>query len=686
MHSFKGSLLTGLALFVMLVAASCATDKAMEKTSDVSDVKVEKAQSYGELGDAFMTYCREQQQKARAVVGKLKSESAGRPALDTLTLMNEVDMLLDDTYNRSGLRQYTHPDKGIRDAAMVCEQELVALDTEFKLDHELYLAFNGIDSAVLKGNADSLRYLDKILREFRRNGVDKDEDTRKKITDLKNKVTEFTQIFDKNLAEDTRFVEVKDAARLKGLPQDFIDQHKPDENGVIKISTDWPDYYPVIQYADDDELRRELWMTMMNLGYPKNTPVFKDVLKTRRDLSNILGYKNWAWYATEEMMIKSPDNSIEFVNKVSQLARPSATRDVEELLAYKKKLDPKATAVNPWERAYLSRLVSKEKYDYSQEEARPYFDMVRVRQGILDISSKLYGIEFKRNTEVEVWHESVEVFDVLEGGVAIGRIYLDLYPRDNKYKSFAMFPMVPGVKGIRISEGAIVGNFPDPAKSKGAVLIDHYDVVTFFHEFGHLMHHILSGKQAYMRFSGTSAEWDFVEVPSQLYEEWAWDYNVLKTFAIDDKGNSIPEEMVKKMVAADKFGKGLFVQTQMYYAALSHGVYVADPETFDTEAFAIEMENKYAAFPHVDGTHFIEGFSHLIGYSSNYYTYMWSLVIEKDIVAMFKNAGMLDTGVSLKYRSEIISQGGRLDAAEQVRNFMGRDFSFDAFKVWLEQE
>ncbi len=685
MFSTRKILLTGLTLLAMILATSCATDKAMEKNSD-KDTKVEKEQSFGEKGDAFVVYCRDQQQKARAVVGRLKSESAGRAALDTLALMNEVDMLLDDAYNRSGLRQYTHPDKGVRDAAMLCEQELVALDTEFKLDHELYLVFAGIENSALAGDADSLRYLDKILREFRRNGVDKDEETRKKIADLKNKMTEVTQIFDKNLAEDTRYVEVKDVARLKGLPQDFIDQHKPDENGIIKISTDWPDYYPVIQYADDGELRHELWMTMMNLGYPKNTAVFKDVLKVRRDLAQTLGYKNWAWYATEEMMIKNPDNSIAFVDKVSQLARPSAARDLNELLEYKKKLDPAATVVNPWERAYLSRLVSKEKYDYSQEEVRPYFDMLKVRQGILDISSKLYGIEFKRNSEIEVWHESVEVFDVMENGELIGRIYLDLYPRDNKYKSFAMFPMVPGVKGVRISEGAIVGNFPDPAKSDGAVLIDHYDVVTFFHEFGHLMHHILSGKQRYMRFSGTAAEWDFVEVPSQLFEEWAWDCNVLKTFAINSEGKAIPEEMVRKMVAADKFGKGLFVQTQMYYAALSHGVYVADPETFDTEAFAIEMENRYAAFPHVDGTHFIEGFSHLIGYSSNYYTYMWSLVIEKDIVSLFKTAGMLDTGVSMKYRNEVLGQGGRLDAAEQVRNFMGRDFSFDAFKTWLEQE
>jgi len=455
---------------------------------------------------------------------------------------------------------------------------------------------------------------------------------------------------------------------------------------VIKVSTNWPDYYPVMQYAKDAQLRHDMWMNMMGLGFPKNTQVFVDVLKVRSEFAKLLGYASWADYATEEMMIKSPANSGEFIDKLADLARPIAERDKQELLEFKKTLVPDATAIDPWEKHYIKRLAKAAKYNYSQEEVRRYFEIDKVRQGILETSSRLYGIEFKPVEGEKFWHESVQVFDVFENGERIGRIHLDLFPRENKFKSFAMFPMVGGVDGIRISQGAIVGNFPDPSKSQGPALVDHYDVVTFFHEFGHLMHHILSGKQRYMRFSGTATEWDFVEVPSQLYEEWAWDHDVLKTFATDSEGKAIPEELVAKVQASDNFAKGLQVQQQMYYAALSRGLYVTDPEGIDIEKFNKEVCAKYSPWPYVEGTHFIEGFSHLIGYSSNYYTYMWSLVIAKDMVSPFKAKGMMDLETSTAYRKAVLGAGGSNDAAELVKVFLGREFQFEAFKSWLEKK
>ncbi len=641
----------------------------------------------GKEGAAFLAACRENLKRAQAVRDRLKDETP-RNAPEILSLYNELERNLGDVGSRAELYQSVSPDAGVRKAAELSEQESVALSTELSLDRELYEVFAAIETDIPKLDALAARLLTKVLRDFRRSGVDRDEAVRNKIRELNERLVTLSQDFERNIREDTRSVEVSDPARLAGLPADFIDAHKPDENGIVRLTTDWADFVPVLTYAEDAGLREELWRTRMHVAHPANGPVLADLLAKRHELATLLGYDHWADYATEELMIRKGENAGEFIEKVAGLARNRGREDRKSLLEFKRRTEPEATDVFPWERMVLLRKVKEERYAYDPKEAREYFEVGRVVDGILAISSRLFGVEFRDGSREETWHESVRPFEVMENGRLLGKIFLDLHPRENKYKHAAMFNVVDGLddpesEHARVPVGAIVANFPDPTRTEGRALMEHGDVVTLFHEFGHLLHHVFGGRHKWLRFSGVATEWDFVEVPSQLYEEWGWETEMLQSFAVDARGRTIPAELVEKMRAAKDFGLGEQVMQQMFYASVSLGLYNRAPGGLDVHAFVEEKQRAYSIYPVVEDTYFENAFGHLVSYSSNYYTYMWSLVIAKDLAAVFREAGLNDAELSMNYRKKILDAGGSKDAAELVKDFLGRDFRFDAFEAWL---
>jgi thimet oligopeptidase len=276
----------------------------------------------------------------------------------------------------------------------------------------------------------------------------------------------------------------------------------------------------------------------------------------------------------------------------------------------------------------------------------------------------------------------VLVYDVVRGHIPLGRIYLDMHPRDGKYKHAAQFPLKDGVRGVQLPEGVLVCNFPDPRS--GTALMEHDDVVTMFHEFGHLMHHVLGGHQRWVTQSGVATEWDFVEAPSQMFEEWAWSYETLSRFARHYKtGEVISEQLVDRMRDADKFGLGTVTVQQIFYAALSLELHRADPGRVDTNAEVKRLQTQYTPFRFVDGTRFHTSFGHLVGYSAMYYTYQWSLVIAKDLLTPFEQRGLLATDTTFAYRDKVLVPGGSRDAAELVRDFLGREYDFVAFERYL---
>lgn len=367
-----------------------------------------------------------------------------------------------------------------------------------------------------------------------------------------------------------------------------------------------------------------------------------------------------------------------FIDRIADAAEAPARRDVDVLLARLRQDRPDAERVQSSDVAYYAEVHRREQLDVDAQRVRTYLDFERVRAGLLEVTGRLFGLSYTPRPDAVVWHEAVTAYDVTrtDDGTALGRIYLDLHPREGKFKHAAQFTLTNGVRDRQLPEGVLVCNF-------ATGLMEHSDVVTLFHEFGHLVHHLVGGHQTWSAFSGVATEWDFVEAPSQMLEEWAWDADVLRTFAVDAAGEPIPADLVDRMRSADDFGKGYAARTQMFYAALSYRLHLDNPE--DLIAFTADLQARYSMFAHVEGTCMPTAFGHLDGYGSGYYTYAWSLVIAKDLFSAFDPANLFDPEVATRYRDRILAPGGTKDAADLVRDFLGRDYSFDAYAAWLAQ-
>jgi thimet oligopeptidase len=359
--------------------------------------------------------------------------------------------------------------------------------------------------------------------------------------------------------------------------------------------------------------------------------------------------------------------------------------DLDEILARKRKDAPKAEVVKVWDRFYYVKKIQQEQFGVDSQEVRKYFDYEKVRDGILAVNQELFGVRFERVADAAVWHESVLAYNVFDGDRLVGRFNLDMHPREGKYGHAAMFNVVTGITDRQLPIASLVCNFPQPG-AEGPALMEHGDVTTFFHEFGHLMHHLLGSGYRWANLSGISCEWDFVEAPSQILEEWAWNADVLARFARHhETGETIPADLVKKMREADEFGKGVHVMRQMSYAALSFNYHNADPAGIELLPRLKEILAKYSPYPYEEGTHEYANFGHLEGYSSMYYTYMWSLVIAKDLFTRFEKEGLMNPAVAADYRKFVVGAGGAVDASDMVEGFLGRPTSFDAFEAYLKK-
>jgi thimet oligopeptidase len=377
----------------------------------------------------------------------------------------------------------------------------------------------------------------------------------------------------------------------------------------------------------------------------------------------------------------------EFIDRIVAASGPAQDRDYRTLLERKKKDVPSATGIDAWENTYWQDMVKRSDYDFDAQSLRPYLPFSQVQQGILDVTSKMFGVTYKK-VDVPVWHKSVDAYEVYEGSKRIGRFYLDMHPRPNKYNHAAQFDIRTGVEGKQIPEAALICNLPggEPG-DPGLCEID--DVDTFFHEFGHLLHAMFAGHRRWLGTSGIRTEHDFVEAPSQMLEEWMKDPKTLQTFAKHyQTGQPVPTELVNKMRRAQDFAKGLQVRRQMVYADLSLSIYDRDPAQVDIDAMMKEFVSRYQPFKYVDGTHFACAFGHLDGYSAVYYTYMWSLVIAKDMFSQFDRNQLLAPAIAAKYRDTILAplSAGSAPAAKLVETFLGRPFSFEAYQRWLNQE
>lgn len=611
-------------------------------------------------------------EEARGLVAVLRETPAGDP--ETLLVWNDLHVALANAFAVAGLLSQVHPDGELRERAEGYEQQLHELRTTLMLDPVVYAVLSAAPTEGLPDGAD--RVLADALRSFRRSGVDRDERTRERLRELSARETDLGQAFSRNIREGAGETRVP-ASALAGLPDDYVEAHPVDEDGKVTITTGYPDTNPFLMFSADPKARHAVMHTFLDIGWPANDPVLHDLLRVRDEQARLLGYASWPDYDAEVKMIGTGDAVAAFIDKIAEDATASAERDAALLLERARQDHPGLGRLDVADARYYGEVVRRERFDVDGQAVRRYFASDRVRSGVLEVTGRLFGLEYVPVHDAPTWHPEVATYDVrlADSGELLGRIHLDLHPRAGKYNHAAQFDLVRGVGGRQLPEGVLVCNF-------GRTRMDHSEVVTLFHEFGHLLHHVLAGRHPWVRFSGVATEWDFVEAPSQMLEEWAWDHGVLSSFVVDEAGEPIPAALVERMRAADELGKGYYARTQMYYAAVSYRFHAELP--VDLTKRSQELSDRYAVWAQLPGTHFHCGFGHLEGYGSGYYTYMWSLVIAKDLFSAFDEADLFAPGVATRYRDTVLAAGGSRDAADLVESFLGRPYDSCAFTAWLE--
>jgi thimet oligopeptidase len=602
-------------------------------------------------------------------------DAEGEAALD---LYDEVIARLDDGRRLAKVITQMHPQEGMRQAATAAEQALDKVMTELSLDEGIYRKLSAIDVSGM--DSATQHWVGKVLREFRRAGVDRSFEVRARAQELRDELVSIAQEFMRNINSDTRSIAVPPGA-LDGLPADYVAAHPPGDDGLIRITTDYSDYGPFMSYSRSTEAREKLWRSFLQRAYPSNIDTLRRMLERRYELATLLGFESWAHHATDDKMIGNPRNAADFIAKISAVAERRMRADYAKLLERKRQDEPEAAEVKPWELTYLLERVQTEQFAFDSQAMRPYFEYSRVKAGLMDVAAQLFGITFAPRPDVPVWHDEVDVYDVLQDGEPLGQIFLDMHPRADKFSHAAMFSLQMGKAGRRLPQCVLLCNFP-----RAGELLQHGEVSTFFHEFGHLLHHIFAGAQRWSGIAGVKTEWDFAEAPSQLLEEWTRDAATLARFAVHhETGEVLPAEMVERMRVADEFGKGLFVRQQMAYADLSLSLYSRDPAGVDPLALELETRARHLPYSNVDGVYMHLSFGHLEGYSAIYYTYMWSLVIAKDLFTAFDQADLLASEPSSRYREKVLQAGGSAPAAQLVRDFLGRESTFDAYREWLDK-
>jgi thimet oligopeptidase len=665
-----------LALVVLLTACGADEQSTPEPVPVVESPSLEADYRMVEVAalqtaEQFNAACDTEVEAVKAGIKSLESAGEGTGTGDYLEFLNSQFVSRENMAARSEMLAAVHPDVAVRDAADACGQALTAVFSDLMLSRPIYDALSAMDISAY--DASTQRFVEKLLLDFRLSGVDKDEETRARIKELNDLIVTIGQEFDRNIADDVRYLELDSIDSLAGLPEDYIASHQPDDDGIIRISTQYPDLFPLLEYAESDTVRRDMLMLYLNRAYPQNEELLRQLLARRFELAGLLGFENYAQFITADKMVGSPERVETFLEELKTYTAEAQDRDYDMLLTRLRQDQPDADRVERWQSNYLRGKVRLEQFDVDSKVVREYFNYTATREGILTLVQDLFGVQFKP-WDTETWHEEVEAYELWDDGKLIGNFYLDMHPREGKYGHAAAFTMHNGITDIQLPAASLVCNFP-----RGDELMQHGQVVTFLHEFGHLMHVLFAGGHHWSNISGIKTEWDFVEAPSQMLQEWVWDYETIQPFARNAAGEPLPRDLLERMTAARDFGLGMGTRRQLGLAALSLGLYNRDPEGLDIKAFSDDIEGQFIRFEPLEGAHFYASFPHLNSYSAIYYTYQWSLAIATDLFTRFQQEGLRNVETAGEYRDMILGQGGAKPAAELVTEFLGREVSFKPY-------
>jgi thimet oligopeptidase len=583
---------------------------------------------------------------------------------------------------QAGILNSVAADKAVRDQAQMEAQRVSMAGSALSLNRAVYEALAAID--LTGADPATKHYVERTLLSYRLAGVDKDQATRDHLQALHEKATRHSLDFSRNIQEGGKAIEAL-PAELEGLPTDYLARHPANAEGRVTLTTDPPDMQPVMTFAASAALRERMFLAYNTRAYPVNQQILLDLLATRQEIASILGFRSWADLATADQMMGSAANVRTFLAKLNEASREGAVREHELILEFTRSREPGVKAIDIVSRGYWYEQFRRAEFDFDSQSVRPYFPYAQVEAGVLKTAARLFKIEFRR-VDAPAWDPAVSVFDVHDGSKIVGRFYLDMHPREGKDKWFSAAPVVTGVRGRYQPEAALICNFPG-GDDKDPGLMQYSDVVTYFHEFGHLMHAILGGQTEWAGLSGFATEGDFIEVPSQMLEEFFRDEKLLQAFAKHyQTGEVLPSEIIRKMKLAGSFGRADWVRAQLYYTTLSLDLHDQDPATIDLDETTKRLYQSLQPWTWIDGNRMYASFGHLTGYSSNYYTYAFDKVIALDFFAQFDPADLLGCEAGAKYRKTVLEQGGSKPGRQMVRDFLGRDEEFAAFSKWLNEE
>ena len=602
---------------------------------------------------------------------------------NTLAPLEAVEEVLSRAFGEAGFMGYVHTDPEVRAAGHACSERISKWHTDLAFDPGLYQAVEAFRSTEQAGTltGERARYLDFVRRDLKKAGHHLPADSQARVKELSARMIELGVAFARNIAEYEDALEVT-RQDLDGLPDAYIDSLPPaEEEGKLRVTMAYPHVVPFMENASRRDLRQCLAKKFSNRAVKSNRPILEEAVAIRMEIASLFGEPSWAHHRLSERMAKTPETVENFYDLLLEPLQEAGRREVAriaELLGS----DGEEGPVQSWDWRYYDNRIRRTEYGVDQMEVAGYFPLDRVLEGMLDLTGEMFGIRYQR-VEAPVWHEDVITYAVVDeaSGEHMSNFHMDLFPREGKFSHAAAFTLV---KGRRREDGsyqrprsAIVANFTPPAEGTPA-LLQHSEVLTLFHEFGHILHQVLT-RARLGRFSGSSTEWDFVEAASQIMENWTWRPEILARFAFHHRtGEPLPADLLEKLTGAKLLNIAISKLRQASFGLLDMALH--GPEQDKDIDEILERTNEVSLFPLQEGTFSPASFGHLMGgYDAGYYGYLWSEVFGDDMWRRFEEEGITNPAVGMAYRREVLEVGGSRDAIQTLRAFLGREPDNGAF-------
>ncbi|HLQ27435.1 MAG TPA: M3 family metallopeptidase [Acidiferrobacterales bacterium] len=647
---------------LQLIAAVVLTLGGVAHAKQAGEVWQPEADVIGPKCDAAVA-------EAKRDIAKLESLPLEKASRQTVLYgWNRLDTKLEDVSDPVFLLSEVSPKPEVRKAAEECVLNLSSLENQIYQSAALYQRFKSLAPFdPIDKMAQQI-----LLEQFEDRGVNLAEDKREQARKIFDRLDKLQQDFARNLRDNKTKLNFT-AEELAGVPEDFLATTTRDEHGNYLIGFDYPEIDAVMGYAENGETRRRYQFEVSRRGTEQNLAILAEVVKLRKELATLLGYPSYAHWSARRKMVERPEVIEKFLADVASKVEEIEKRELAELAQEKARHTGETAAkIRRWDVAFYQQRLKKARYSVDPQIVRQQFPTEPTIAWLMQVTSRLYGIEFRPNPDLPVWHREVRGYDVYDraDGKYLASFYLDLFPREGKYKHAAAF----GIRGAstlasRTPVSALVTNF----RRDG---FDQNELETLFHEFGHVMHNVLS-KTRYLWLAGTAVRRDFVEAPSQMYEEWARRPASLRLFnATCRRCKPIDMELIRRMDAARRYGQGTKYARQRLYAA--YDMALASDNPGDPMQVWVEMEAK-TPLGHVPGTQFPGTFGHIVGgYAAGYYGYMWSEVLALDMLSPF-GENLMDEKVGRRYRQIVLENGGQIPPMQLVERFLGRKPSPEAF-------